>query len=54
MNYKEQVNHFGARNVQSVLNWMRHQQFQLNELVLMGCSAGSVGLQFHTHEILTS
>lgn len=32
---------------------METQQFQLEQLVLLSCSAGASGLQMHAHDVLT-
>ena len=45
--------HKGYANVQAVLHWMEAQKFQLDQLALLGYSAGALGLQFHAHNILT-
>lgn len=43
----------GYENVRAVLSWMEDQKFDLDQLVLLSCSAGSLGLQVHAHDILT-
>jgi len=52
----EAVTQMGAVNVQMTLDWIKSQTSYLtkfNELVLMGCSAGSLGVQAWSHEVLS-
>ena len=51
---RKPIQHFGARNVQAVLGWIKEQNYILEDLLITGVSAGSVGAQFHTHEILST
>lgn len=33
--------------------WMKAQKFELDQLVLLGCSAGTFGLNFHAYDFLS-
>ena len=51
----EEVSQQGAANVQATLDWVKSQDSyfeKFSSLVLMGCSAGSLGVQAWAHEIL--
>ena len=45
--------HKGYENVQAVQMWMTTQEFKLDQLVLLGCSAGTLGLNVHAHDFLS-
>ncbi|GMH51029.1 hypothetical protein TrRE_jg5377 [Triparma retinervis] len=49
------VSQQGANNVQATLDWIKGQDGffeRFNSLVLMGCSAGSLGVQAWAHEVM--
>ncbi|GMH75811.1 hypothetical protein TrST_g5 [Triparma strigata] len=51
----ENVSQQGAANVQATLDWVKAQDSyftKFESLVLMGCSAGSLGVQAWAHEVL--
>ena len=50
----EPIKHWGARNIKAVLRWIHDQKFDLEDLILMGCSAGCVGVQLFSNEILNT
>ena len=46
------VFHRGGANTAAVLNWIQAQEFNLEDLVIMGNSAGSIAAQFYSASIL--
>ena len=49
-----QIVHSGAANFQAVHAWIVRQSFELTDLLIMGCSAGSAGAQFLSPILLNS
>ncbi len=47
-----QVNHFGAENARTVLNWTYQNYTDPESVFVIGCSAGVVGSFFHAPSIL--
>ena len=44
----------GAENTAAVLNWIKRQNLSLDDLIITGCSAGSVGAQIWAEYILSN
>jgi len=48
------VTQSGAANTLAVMNWLQQQDMAPDELIIAGCSAGSIGAQVWAHWIMTN